>query len=380
MKNRSRPLARRPPPAPAPRPEGGIDLHVHSLYSDGTDRPAALAGAAKAAGLGVISLADHDSVRGIPEAREACRAAGVLFVPGIELSVGLGEDEIHILGYGIDARGRSLQRALDLVAGERVERMERMVGALGKAGVPITVEQVREIAGGDIFYDTGYNTRFYNATRQWPFRLMRILTPARITPDDNINVQLEKLDIPPEKIRTVILGHGHMDHVPGVRHFPDAEFILESGEWSAMNAPGRDALRHGYIPSLYRDTLKHPNCIELSSDGVPYGPFEKSRDLLGDGTLILIHLPGHTRGQMGLLLTLDSGRRIFFIGDACWISESFETCTPPSSLIRLFVDSHSRFLDTLSRLHTFHKENPDVLIVPSHCPDAYRQLKDLGLA
>jgi predicted metal-dependent phosphoesterase TrpH len=106
--------------------------------------------AAKAAGLDVISLTDHDSVRGIPEAREAARDLGVTFVPGIELSVGLGQDEVHILGYGIDARGKSIQRTLDQLAGERLRRMEGMVAALERLGVAISIDEVRAAAGSEI--------------------------------------------------------------------------------------------------------------------------------------------------------------------------------------------------------------------------------------
>jgi predicted metal-dependent phosphoesterase TrpH len=151
MKYRGSPSVRRASPPPPVAPGGrAIDLHLHSLYSDGTDRPAELARVAKAAGLDVIALADHDSVRGVPEAREACRALGITLVAGIELSVGLGNDEVHILGYGVDAKGRSIQRALDQLAGERLRRMEAMIVALQRLGVAISLEAVRGVAGSEV--------------------------------------------------------------------------------------------------------------------------------------------------------------------------------------------------------------------------------------
>jgi hypothetical protein len=105
---------------------------------------------AKEAGVAALALTDHDSVRGIAEAREACREAGILFVPGIELGVGVGEDEVHLLGYGIDAKGRTLQHTLDLLAGERLDRMEKMLAALGRLGVTVTLDEVRAETGGGI--------------------------------------------------------------------------------------------------------------------------------------------------------------------------------------------------------------------------------------
>ena len=149
--SRARPSAR-PPSPPPPRPPAGapIDLHLHSAHSDGKLAPAELVRRAKAAGVAALALTDHDSVRGIPEAREACRDEGIVFIPGIELGVGVGDDEIHLLGYGIDAKGRSLQHTLDLLAGERLDRMEKMIAALGRQGVEIGLDAVRAETGGGI--------------------------------------------------------------------------------------------------------------------------------------------------------------------------------------------------------------------------------------
>lgn len=127
-----------------------IDLHLHSWYSDGTARPSAVVRQAKDAGFDIISLTDHDSVHGIVEARETCRALGMTFIPGIELSVGLGDDEVHLLGYGIDAKLKTLQRTTELLAGERAQRMERMVAALQHQGLSIAFEDVRAVAGSEV--------------------------------------------------------------------------------------------------------------------------------------------------------------------------------------------------------------------------------------
>jgi len=152
VKYRRSAAARPAAPLPPPRPEPGasIDLHLHSAYSDGALSPADLVARAKAAGVSALALTDHDSVRGIPEAREACREQGITFIPGIELGVGVGEDEIHLLGYGIDAKGRPLQHSLDLLAGERLDRMDKMLAALARQGVSLTLDEVRAGAGGGI--------------------------------------------------------------------------------------------------------------------------------------------------------------------------------------------------------------------------------------
>ena len=68
----------------------------------------------------------------------------------MELGVGIGSDEVHILGYGIDSKGRTLQNALDQLAGERIDRMERMLAALARLGVALTLEDVQAETGGGI--------------------------------------------------------------------------------------------------------------------------------------------------------------------------------------------------------------------------------------
>jgi hypothetical protein len=98
----------------------------------------------------VLALTDHDCVRGIPEAREACRREGTTFVPGVELGVGIGSDDVHILGYGIDAKSRTLQAQLDRLAGERLDRMEQMLAALTRLGLVVTLEDVQAQAGAGV--------------------------------------------------------------------------------------------------------------------------------------------------------------------------------------------------------------------------------------
>ncbi len=142
-------LPRDRPGGPLP-PGARGDLHLHSRFSDGTLTPEEIAREAKRAGMHTISLTDHDTMAGVPEARKACREAGVHFISGVELSVGYGNTEIHLLGYGLDSGGRSFRDTLDMLAAEREERMEKMVRRLNTLGVAALIEEVRAGAGGKI--------------------------------------------------------------------------------------------------------------------------------------------------------------------------------------------------------------------------------------
>lgn len=124
-----------------------IDLHTHSSCSDGTDTPTELVEVAKAAGLDVIALTDHDTTAGWDEAAAASERYGVTVVPGAELSCRLGGIQIHMLAYGFDRTEPEFARERNLLRDDRERRAELIVRRCQELGAPITWERVREIAG-----------------------------------------------------------------------------------------------------------------------------------------------------------------------------------------------------------------------------------------
>ncbi|MFD0025575.1 PHP domain-containing protein [Streptomyces sp. NPDC058382] len=123
-----------------------IDLHTHSTASDGTDTPAELVLGAAAAGLDVVALTDHDTVRGHAEAIAAL-PEGLTLVTGAELSCRLDGVGLHMLAYLFDADEPELARERELVRDDRVPRARTMVRKLQELGVPVEWEQVARIAG-----------------------------------------------------------------------------------------------------------------------------------------------------------------------------------------------------------------------------------------
>ncbi|MEV0919576.1 PHP domain-containing protein [Streptomyces sp. NPDC049967] len=124
-----------------------IDLHTHSTASDGTDTPAELVRNAAAAGLDVVALTDHDTVRGHAEAIAAL-PEGLTLVTGAELSCRLdGVGGLHMLAYLFDPDEPELARERELVRDDRVPRARTMVRKLQELGVPVEWERVARIAG-----------------------------------------------------------------------------------------------------------------------------------------------------------------------------------------------------------------------------------------
>ena len=88
------------------------DLHSHTFHSDGTLSPSDLVMRARCNGVDVLAVTDHDITTGIGEARTAADAAGIVLVPGVEISVTWGAQTIHIVGLGIDTDEACLQAGL----------------------------------------------------------------------------------------------------------------------------------------------------------------------------------------------------------------------------------------------------------------------------
>jgi predicted metal-dependent phosphoesterase TrpH len=121
-----------------------IDLHTHSTYSDGTDKPSELINKALAAGITIIGLTDHDSISGWQEATKALRS-GISLVPGAEISCQTTDGiSVHILGLLFDANNTELMNTLEKTRENRHGRMEKIIARINEAGIDITMNDVLE--------------------------------------------------------------------------------------------------------------------------------------------------------------------------------------------------------------------------------------------
>jgi predicted metal-dependent phosphoesterase TrpH len=114
-----------------------IDLHLHTTASDGRCSPAELVRRVDAAGVRVFAVTDHDTTAGHEEAAAAARAAGLTFVPGIEITAVSAGRDVHVLGYWIDGRRPEFAAFLADQRVRRVERVQAIGEALERAGVAV---------------------------------------------------------------------------------------------------------------------------------------------------------------------------------------------------------------------------------------------------
>jgi N-acyl homoserine lactone hydrolase len=153
----------------------------------------------------------------------------------------------------------------------------------------------------DYFKSSGWFANWFNKS-QFKFQ---------VTPEDELDQQLLKLNIKPIDVKAVILTHLHLDHIDGLAYFPETKILVHKEEWEHP---------YGDLPKLYPAWFK-PELIELNEK---YETFDKAYFLTKAKDFIALHTPGHTNGHQSLLLKTDQCD-ILFAGDVCYNENQFRT-------------------------------------------------------
>jgi hypothetical protein len=119
-----------------------IDLHTHTTASDGRCTAAELVARAASAGVGVLSVTDHDTTAATGAAAVACAAAGIEFVPGIEITAVVEGRDVHVLGYFVDADSPALAAFLTEQRRRRLDRARRIIDRLATLGIVLDADSV----------------------------------------------------------------------------------------------------------------------------------------------------------------------------------------------------------------------------------------------
>lgn len=124
-----------------------VDLHTHSTASDGTLLPERVIDAAERCGLKALALTDHDTIGGIPAAREAGERLGIRVIAGVELSAFHEDHEVHVLALHL-SHLETLEKRLEELRALRFTRAEKIVDKLNALGIPLTLDEVLQQSNG----------------------------------------------------------------------------------------------------------------------------------------------------------------------------------------------------------------------------------------
>lgn len=173
--------------------------------------------------------------------------------------------------------------------------------------------------------------------------------------------QLLKAGMPP--VQRVILSHSHWDHAGGVQDFPQAKISVSAAEMERIRqpttGPGGTWASQVADPSILWDVL--------AFDSGPFKAYAQSLDVFQDGTVVLVPMPGHTPGSIGLFLTVDSGAVYFFIGDVAWTQDAMQADAPKFWAASLLVDHDADQTRTsVAQVRATVQAQPGLVVVPAH--------------
>lgn len=245
-------------------------------------------------------------------------------------------------------------------------------GSLRSAAYPAGLACIRHPSRGWILFDTGYSSRFAEQTTALPYALYRKITPVVYREDHAAVRQLARFGIAAEDVGYVILSHFHADHIGGVQDFPSARILYPQTAYDAVRSLGPvRATRAGFLSGLLPDDFAvRAMPIESAAAWTPFpegNPFPGGYDLLGDGSLLAISLPGHAAGQIGLLLTTDHGTRCLLCADAAWSSLALRENRLPHPVAGFVMHDRTAYRESFERLRKLQAADPALVIVPSHC-------------
>lgn len=171
----------------------------------------------------------------------------------------------------------------------------------------------------------------------------------------------------PSSIARIIPSHLHWDHASGIKDFPEAEVWATPAEreFGARTGP----------PIILSTQFDGPNVRwkAITFPDGPYEGFEASQDVYGDKALILVSLPGHTPGSVGLFVNPPGGRRLFLIGDNAWVIEGVTNLKGKYGIAQWLVSEDDKpTLMSLTSVADVLKRNPDLIIVTAHDPEGHK--------
>jgi glyoxylase-like metal-dependent hydrolase (beta-lactamase superfamily II) len=172
--------------------------------------------------------------------------------------------------------------------------------------------------------------------------------------------QLAEAGIGP--IKRIVVSHSHWDHLSGLPDFPQAEVWLAAAEHEVVRKPSQTV--GGAWPSQTASTTAWKD-IEFS--GPTFEGFLASHDMFGDGRVVLVPMPGHTPGSVGLFLTVDSGRRFFFVGDVIWHTGALKDGAPKNWMARWLLDHDvDQTQAAIGLIRAAMARDPKLIVIPAH--------------
>lgn len=213
---------------------------------------------------------------------------------------------------------------------------------------------------GDLLFDTGLGREVDGQVEaDMPAYIRPVM---KYTAREPAVVQLQNHGVDPAGIARIYISHLHWDHASGIEDFPQARIFTAREEQEAARDPAQADV---YLASQFDADTVRWEAVEFIEN--PYMGYERSHDVFGDGSVVMVPMFGHTAGSMGMFVNLPDGRRFLFSGDTTWALEGF---TRPAG--KFYVASRLVDYDPgatrreIARVHRLMKYFPKLIVVPAH--------------
>ncbi len=252
-------------------------------------------------------------------------------------------------------------------------------GRKTKLVFPALVGLLQHPVHGNILFDTGYSERFYEVTAKWPEKITAWLLPTFVKPEESALNQLKAMGIEAETVNYIIVSHFHVDHICGLKDFPNAKFVCSAAAlYNALKSKGFSSITKGVMPGLIPSDMAQRSWIFDTDKKVSQENDEilgAIYDLFGDSSIKIVELPGHHNGQIGVILKDEKGDPLFLCADICWLSDSYRENRLPSSITKLLITDWKAYKTSIDKVHHYYKKHPEVPIIPTHCLKAIGELR-----
>lgn len=214
---------------------------------------------------------------------------------------------------------------------------------------------------GYLLFDTGLHPDMETMPAKKMGRLNYFFLPFKAARGQNIVAQLKADGIEPGMVKNVVISHLHMDHSGMIDAFPNAVVYVDRREWESQ----KKIVIEKPAPYQFDPLAMEPNLrlrqVDLSSSPA-YASFDHAEDLFKDGTVYLLDMSGHTAGNMGLWINLDSGP-VLLAGDASWVLDNHQDLALP---LKSHIYNLNQYWRRLFQMQAAQRGLERLVIFPGH--------------
>jgi N-acyl homoserine lactone hydrolase len=234
--------------------------------------------------------------------------------------------------------------------------------------IPVPAFLVEHPGAGPILVDTGFHASAARDKRETLGRVAALAYAIRMDEAQAVPAQLLARGVDPADVSVVVMTHLHADHASGISQFPGATFVVTAREWETA---ARLGVTHGYHRDHFDDSYDW-RLLDYGDPGVTtHGPFSRTADLFGDGSVRLLSTPGHTFGHQSVLLRV-SGGELLLTADAAYSRRTID-----ETLVPVFCEDVRSHLASLAEIQRFAAENPRSPVITGHDPDTWPSVQPL---